>query len=51
MAIDVFLVKDGVIENVAIYATLSDAQAYNQGYVVVERTEQNEQLQIGDTYA
>lgn len=46
---DVFLIRDGVIENVAVFDSLEHAQQLCPEHTVVERVEENRHLNIGDT--
>lgn len=48
---DVFLIQGGVIVNVAAVQSLAQAQALYPQFYIVERTPDNCQLNIGDTYA
>lgn len=46
---DVFLIRNGVVENVIVVPSLNWAQAAYPGYTIVERSEENKHLNIGDT--
>jgi hypothetical protein len=48
MAIAVFLVRDGAIENIASVESESKAAEMYPGFSIVVRDESNEALQIGD---
>ena len=45
---DVFLIKDGKVENVVVVESMDKALAMYPGYTVVERTPANESTNIGD---
>ena len=46
---DVLLITNGVVENIAVFETLDQAQQLYPGYTVVERCPANAHLNPGDT--
>jgi len=47
---DVFLIKDGKIENIVVVASMEDAKRYFPDYVIVERNENNHRVNPGDDW-
>ena len=45
---DVFLIKDGIVENVASYESMEQASKLAPDYTLVERTPENEHINIGE---
>lgn len=46
---DVFLIRDGVVENVVVVPSIEAAATMYPGLTIIERTAENAHLQIGDT--
>jgi hypothetical protein len=47
---DVFLIAGGLVQNIIRVESVAKAQALFPGFMVVERTEHNQHLQIGDAW-
>jgi hypothetical protein len=48
MSIDVFLVKDGTVANIALVESLEQARALFPDLKVVERTDDNKHINVGE---
>jgi hypothetical protein len=47
---DVFLIKDGKVENIVVVASMEDAKLYFPEYISVERDDSNKHVNPGDDW-
>ena len=47
---DVFLVKDGKVENIIVVNSMEDANQYFPDYIIIERDDSNRHLNPGDNW-
>jgi hypothetical protein len=47
---DVFLIKDGKVENIVVVASMEDAKRYFPDYFIVERDDSNKHVNPGDDW-
>lgn len=48
---DIFLVLNGIVQNIVVVDSMDSARVLFPGAQIYERTEQNQHLNIGDVYA
>lgn len=47
---DIYLIKDGVVENIAVFESVAQAQQFYPEHTCIERTETNAHINPGEAY-